>query len=165
MRLSKAIKDQIVRAIMADVPNVDYRQQARCLIREYNIGRLPKEVRALIGTKNEPFIRTNYQSFAGAFQLGSFQVFWTNEGDLNIDCKETSRKLIALCEKHNQQASERKQLKAKLEATLINISTLKRAIEVLPEFEKYFPSEKAPTPNLPATKELVDSFRNAGLKV
>lgn len=161
MKLTNLDKRTIVKAIMADVPKVDYLEQAQNLIREYNIGRLPKEVQALIGTENEAVLRTTHQYFAG-FCL---RVIWAPDGDLKIGCPTTERILAELSEANERQNSERDALERKLRAVLAPITTVKKAIEVLPEFEKYFPSEKAPTPNLPATKELVDSFRNAGLKV
>jgi hypothetical protein len=62
----------------------------------------------------------------------------------------------------NEEQKERTALSRKLFYTLKAFSTVKAAVKVLPELEKYFPTEAKPTKNLPAVDGVITGLTKLG---
>lgn len=160
MRLTKHDKCAFVRAVLDDVPYVDYSEQARKLAMKHLISLLPGIVQQAY--KEDPeWIRTNcikmpnyLQDFYGP-ALG-----YTWHGDFPDELKEQLR---TLSDAAKEQSSTRKALEEKVTGLINSVTTLKAALKNFPEFAKYLPADRdaAGTANLPAANVIAD-LTNAG---
>lgn len=144
MRLSKTDKKSIVRAIMDDVPMTDYPRVLQKEVQEAAYQAMPPSVKAVYDNpdtrhyleKNRTDYIPNigYVYYVGLIDMGNLKVKYM---DMSIAAKK--------------QDDARAELANKLTAVLAPITTLKQAKVLLPEFEKYFPAERArvKTDNLP----------------
>ncbi|MGG2044858.1 Nmad5 family putative nucleotide modification protein [Burkholderia gladioli] len=164
MRLSTHHREAFVRAVMDDVPQVDFDEQARVLVQKWATARLPAKLRALQrefsdyfqhesvwlpGSLNNVMCVTNTGSSDTAKRI-------KEDPDLHPLLNELSRAKTA-------QADARKVLRAKITSTIGMCSTLKQAHERLPEFAKYLPSLDAPVDRtVPMVANLVADLTAAG---
>lgn len=153
MRLNQSHKQMVISAIMEDVPKVDYSRKFRELVNGYwNAYALPA-VKAMV--EREQTDQLNRQ-FWPAIGLDSVCTFGKVELPAVAQAAYKSS-VAALTEKKAEQDKSRRELKAKISATVNSCSTLKQLKERLPEFEKYFPKDQpAPTPNLPVANLIAD---------
>ena len=165
MRLTKADKEAFVRAVMDDVPKVDYDEQAKKLVMEELVERMPAEVKAVYKTapewltSNYICLRGNLQSFYGPVRK------YTDTAEFAPRLSEKlSEKLSELSAAKKEQTGTHNEIRAKVRATIDSCTTLKQAKERLPEFEKYLPTERGSfsTANLPAVTNLVADLMNLG---
>src|SRR3546814_1087527 len=97
MRLTKLHREAFVRAAINDVPTIDYRAQAQKLVQDFQLRRMPKEVRAVYDKAElRGFLRHN--SYAATFGNGYIAVY----GDAKLD-DATNKKLDELRELNDQQ--------------------------------------------------------------
>ena len=157
MKLTKAIRENIVTLIMADVPVIDYDSQVRDAIVSKAKEMTPKVILDL-ATKE-----------ATAKWFGTQTVYIQNIGYIAVLGPEEDSSFYnalkehvkPLVEKHHKQLTERSNIKVNLEVTLSTCNTDKELIERFPEFAKYLPKE-GNTLNLPATTAVMDSLKAAG---
>lgn len=160
MRLTKHDKDAFVRAVLDDVPYVDYSEQARKLVMKHLISLLPGIVQQAY-KENPEWIKTarvnlpNYlQDFYGpTFEYVSYVYF---PGELK-------EQLAELSDAAKEQSNTRKTLEDTVTGLINSATTLKAALKNFPEFAKYLPADRdaAGTANLPAANVIAD-LTNAG---
>lgn len=164
MRLNKDDKDAFVRAVMDDVPQVDYQAQFEKIVREDAVAKLPPKIRAIWNDKDlRHHIKTttiygpyfNYSRQFGGVAVPGCE--YEIKDDAAIKVKEISDASLA-------QKTTRNELRAKVESVINGCSTLKQALERLPEFAKYLPKDRDGTGvgSLPAVSNVVADLTKAG---
>lgn len=140
MRLNRHQKSAIVRAIMDDIPEANY-------------AALREKLQAAVCAQMSPEVRKLYQKNPKALRresvygMNSYGMTSIIVGDVT-DLEDIAAPFVA-------EAGQRAAFKTKLNAMVEGVTTLKQLKEILPEFEKYFPTEEKPTANLPAVANLV----------
>lgn len=158
MRLTTSIRDAFVDAAMADVPEVDYRQQMRALALQAVVSGMPAKMRAVW---DDPVL-SQY-----------LMTEWTRITDcVHEDLPEypgvknalatVQQQIDALHKLHHEQAKAHEELASMLRGAANGCNTTKQLAEALPAFAKYLPAENGTTPNLPALTGIVDKFVAAG---
>lgn len=152
MKLNKYQKQAIVTAIMADVPAV-------------NVSAHRKRMQDGVVKLMSPAVRKVYKESPDALTTRYFSdlydgVSWGSRNLVvgNVPEEETNK----LYEPLEQEVRARHALYCKLKGVIESCSTLKKLKELLPEFEAYFPTEDAPTKNLPAVANLVTDMMQMG---
>lgn len=160
MRLNKSDKQAFVLAVMADVPEIDFQEKALALVREEIRESLPDPVRAIYDDKKlRPYLGNACVSMPGCFRYQYFDA---------ATCYEMSRELAAVITKLSDEAraqdNARRELKSRLEGVIESCTTLKRAKELLPEFEKYLPAERGTVidRSVPVISNIVADLTAAG---
>jgi Nucleotide modification associated domain 5 len=162
MKLTKYDRQAFVKAVLADIPQIDYREQARKLIYEDSIDQLPKVLQdAARDEKAKSYIHTT-SHYLSAF-YNSFTVFGQRYHDYKPSDK-IKTKLGELIAAHEAQKEKLDAVEAKLTASIEACTTLKSAKERLPEFEKYLPADRTPEKGvyLPAVANLVADLATLG---
>lgn len=166
MNLTKTQKSQIVSAIMADVPRIDYAKLVRDYVQAEALKLMPPEVLALYQNENLRRYIECAEIIAGGAGLGLLRsIYWPRpEDEVSRYCRPvylTRRNLndekdtltMALFDavrdrvsdyiaKADQQRKDRDSMAGKLHVMLSGIRTLKQAKTLLePELHKYLPAE------------------------
>lgn len=161
MKLNKTQKLAFVRAAMQDVPSVDYLEQARS-----RLVKLVADARKDAGLEKVGDDRLRAESVCMRKKAGEYvgaACYAHGLTSKEVSAIERDEKARGLVEKHQEQSAQRKELETKLAAAIAGCSTRKRAVEVLPEFEKYLPAEDAPIDrSVPAIANVVAEFSKAG---
>ena len=167
MNLNKTHKAKIVRAIMADIPQVNYASLICDYVQAEALELLPPEVLPLY--HNEKLRR--YLECADLMVNGSYlgwigSIYWPRATDdasrycptINLTRRHYNNshpltlklldkvhaKVVDYCEKAERQRKDRDSMEQKLETILAGIRTLKQAKTLLePELHKYLPAEPA----------------------
>ncbi|MFA5388045.1 MAG: Nmad5 family putative nucleotide modification protein [Candidatus Paceibacterota bacterium] len=143
MRLTKTDKEAFVHAVMQDVPEVDYKDQARKKAHAALDAQLPKEVQAFVkkcpGWLNEDFTHLpgNLGVVCAVRPLGGFRPYHIRD-----TMPELWEELKVLADVDTAQSSRRAALKSSVMGVINACNTLKQAKERLPEFEKYLPADR-----------------------
>ena len=170
MNLNKTQKAQIVDAIMADIPQVNYEAQTVDYVQAEAVKLMPPEIRALYDNlSTRAFlacvtIQTNWAYFSfsrpifwcrrAVFPIAYGTPLYLTRPALNDDADDLTTKLlntvrpevVSLCAKAEAQAKARDSMEQKLETMLAGIRTLNQAKTMLePELHKYLPAEPAKT--------------------
>lgn len=157
MRLTKTVKDQIISAIMADIPEVDYDTLIQDTAIKEGLKTVPPEIMRLKDKYPEWINGEKY------FYVPNFRgiCLWHSSDSKSI---ETTKGIIApLVKKYKDQLDERKTMRAKLEASFANITTDTKFAELFPDFVKYMPSEVKPATGFAvATTEVLDGLKKLG---
>ena len=160
MRLTKYDREAFVLACMADVPTIDYNEQAVALVRADIVATMHPMVRAVYDNKGQrQQLDSTYVSLGGYFNSRAFY------GAVGYRIGETLKaQLSQLAEAAKVQHERDAALEDKLTATIACCTTLKTALERLPEFVAYLPTERDGTGvvNLPAVANLVTDLMAAG---
>ena len=163
MRLTKSDKEAFVRAVMDDVPQIDYDERVRSLLIKWGKESVPEGMR--------PFIDSHPQYFNTVYictpaHLTFVQVIanpnWRHDEFKDRE-PEKYAQLVELSELAGAQALARDDLRRKVTSLINMCSTLKAAKERLPEFEKYLPADRDGTGvcGLPIANVVTD-LMNAG---
>ena len=144
---------------MADVPAIEYQEQARKLLLEDSLAQLPPKVRAIAKDKElSCFVHQIYSHSAG---MGA-AVFCATT-DAYKPSPECSIKVATIKAAQQEQSDARKALQAKLRAVAYSVTTRKALCDALPEFEKYLPADAvAAMRSLPVVQNVVAEFVKAG---
>lgn len=158
MRLTKYDRQAFVKAVLDDTPQFDYENQAHKLVREFGITTYPEELRPFI-KKYPDFFQANYvtmPSYIGNLYAKIHQDYTGSA--LEKHAPELWAQLVELAQLEKEQRVARNALEAKLEAVISSCSSLKIALERLPEFAKYLPQERGPSSltNLPVANLVAD---------
>ena len=163
MRLSTTLRSAFVRAVMDDVPFVDYDEQLRQLAQKAVDSYRPAAlVRALALDPNiQDWLNRDYQ-FIHKYQqsfclVGSMQSL----DRLNAD-KDFTLAAVNLRKLQQAQQEKRSALEAKLKASAQACQTRAQLAKAFPEFEKYLPTEAGNSKCLPALANLMSDFMAAG---
>lgn len=157
MRLTQYMRTAFIKAVMDDVPCVDYEAQAAKVMMEYAASKLPPKVKAVW---NDNATR------------GYIDVKWARCCGFNADVPDgavppedsaTYRELERLRKLKSQQDETRSALRNKLRAAAYSVTTSKALIDLLPEFKKYIPADaQPPDRTVPVVANLVADLVAAG---
>ena len=163
MRLTRSDKDAFVRAVMDDVPQIDYDEIAAGIAREAIRASLPKTVADAVSKHSECF---DTMIVSLPYGIRNIHVRATSGGGFD-ELKRLPRgwdELEAFAKDKKTQDARLSALESKVRSVIEACSTLKQALERLPEFEKYLPKERDGTgvSNLPAIANVVSDLTAAG---
>lgn len=177
MQLNKTHKQNIVDAIMEDVPRIDYETKITDYVQGEAVRLMPPEIRALYDNlSTRAFlacvtIQTNW-----AHCSFSRSIFWCRKGvfpsaygttlyltrpawnddadDLTTKLLDTVRpEVVSLAAKAEKQFKDRDSMKDRLDTVFKGIRTLKQAKTLLePELHKYLPAEQPKDPDQKAAQ-------------
>lgn len=152
MKIDKYQKQAIVKAIMADVPAPD-KDKRRA------------DIQAQIAKLMSPAVRKVYKTIPSALRV-------QYAGDVIYNGSRESRDVIVgdvpskaveeILQPYMAEDHARWKAQGDLEGVINGCSTLKMLKDRLPEFIKYFPTEEAPTANLPALANVVAELSKLG---
>jgi len=151
MKLTKLIKQSIVRAIIQDIPPIDAEARAKA-IHEAIVKAMSPEVRKLFKTHPNALRKASVR-YSNPFRT------WGNDvtvGDV------TDEQIKAITQPYETQEEERAQAERRLSFAFAGINTLKQALATFPEFKKYYPTEAEPTKNLPALANVMADLSKLG---
>lgn len=155
MKLTKNLREAFVRAVMADVPKVDYREQLQKVVTDAAVALLPAPV-ATAYKQFPEYIETR-RVWAGATYLS------VPAADEVVFPPEVEKEIARLEALNDAQEENRSALRTKLTAAANSVTTRKALADLLPEFEKYLPADdRTATLNLPAVANVVADFVKAG---
>jgi len=153
MKLNKYQKQAIVSSIMADVPKVDKDKRRAA-------------VQAEVVKLMSPAVRKIYNTIPSALRkqhIGDLIYNGTNWNERDIIAGDVAEKDIkAICEPYKAEDETRYKAERSLAGVVEACATLKQLKERLPEFTKYYPTEEAPTANLPALANVVADLSKLG---
>lgn len=161
MKLTKSNRDTFVRAVMNDVPMIDYNDIGQKIAIEESIKMLPDEIRKVY-KKYPQFIKASHVWTPGDLQ--NYMLPCVDSGDIKNN-KEAWEKLEAVAAQKRAQSVARETLKEKIRSVIYSCNTLAQAKKLLPEFEKYLPSSTDPAPidrSLPVVANVVKDLMAAG---
>ena len=173
MRLTVELREKIVRDIMADMPALspnllkDYRDTMDKRAREIARDQLPAKVRAIYDDPDlRPYINTEYVGICCVgYQLPTVPRGYANTRAL-IQDTETDPAFDTAHKAYDKLREDIQRIQSQLAFNVAIPKTVKAFVEMFPDLAKYAPQEPTPaTANLPATTQLMDSLRAAGLKV
>lgn len=154
MRLNRYHKQAFVDAVIQDVPTVDYDAQAQTLVRDAYFQEMPPEVKVVYENKEmRGWLAMNHVYMPR--DLNSFYTY--HRGLSSVPPREIEERLEELAQLKHDQKAKMQALRQKLDGLINSVSTLKQALERMPEFEKYLPKETENTgvSNLPAIHNTV----------
>lgn len=153
MKLTNSMRDAFIRAVMDDVPSVDYTEQIRSAAMKAAIEAMPPKIQAAYkDPTSRDYITTHW--FYG--DIGA-QLPGLRKEDL---IKAAVASLVA---KKDAQDAARSDLKKKLKGVAYSVTTRKALADALPEFEKYLPADEAAASRaLPVVANVVSEFVKAG---
>ena len=163
MRLSTSMRQAFIRAVMDDVPFVDYDEQLRQLAQKTVDGYRPAAlVRELALDPNiQDWLNRDYQ-YIHKYQKSFCLVGAKQSLDrLNAD-KDFTLAAVNLRKLQQAQLEQRSALETKLKASAQACQTRAQLAKALPEFEKYLPIEAGNNKCLPALANLMSDFMAAG---
>lgn len=161
MRLTATDKDAFVRAVMDDVPEIDYNEIARNKIAAKINELMPPMVKEAMNKHPEWLSTPAYTNTP--FHLTGCYIFAPSGFDIAKQHPELWAELIELGNANQKQNLARYELEMKVRGLIRTCSTLKTATERLPEFVKYLPADRdaSGTKNLPVAN-LVSDLIDAG---
>ena len=162
MNLTKTDKDAFVRAVMADVPRVDYNEKARALLSAWDREAMPAPVRAIWDDVSLRRFLSHDFYHSNPKGLNGISTVALRPTDLVPAVVET---LAELAEGSLAQRVERDKLERELGSLLAPFRTLAAAKKGLPEeLHKYLPADRDATgvTNLPAGVSPVDLLKAMG---
>ena len=163
MRLSTSMRLAFVRAVMDDVPFVDYDEQLRQLAQKTVDSYRPAAlVRALdLDPSIQDWLNRDYQ-YIHKYQKSFCLVGSKQSLDrLNAD-PDFTQAAQNLRKQQQAQLEQRSALETKLKASAQACQTRAQLAKTLPEFEKYLPTEAGNSKCLPALANLMSDFMAAG---
>lgn len=158
MKLTNTIRSAYINSVMNDVPETDFKEQATKIIMSAAIASLPPAVAKIYSDpKTRHFVKTTWNSF------GFLTLTYPSGGDRPVLSSEDTRILAELAKANTAQYTALNVLRDKVKAAVYSCTTRKALVELLPEFEKYLPSEQeAASKNLPAIANLMVDLVKAG---
>lgn len=164
MRLTNIDRDAFIKAVLDDVPSIDYQEQARVALQKKAVELLP------------PKLRTLHKEFGHWFKTSKV---WNMPHPLHgvyvvsLDGDEVSKQLQsdvdfwgsvkAIAANETAQSKVKVELRAKLHSCIYACQTSKQARERMPEFAKYLPpDDDAPSRTLPVVANVVADLVAAG---
>lgn len=166
-RLTKTMRQAIVRAVMADIPKVDYFEKERIIKERAAYRQMPLEVKAVYDKPglhkylSEGSESTSLQTIKGRH---AYQYFRGCPDIIALNEKERTE-IGALQKRMHEQERSRAAAEGSLSSSLEGFTTVKALRDAMPELAKYLPNESEPTKNLPAVTGVVDILKAAGLKL
>jgi hypothetical protein len=147
MKIAKWQKEAIVRAIMADVPEVDS-------------AKISADIQAALVKVMSPDARKLYRSDPKALATRYIPGTLANHGLRDFIVGNAA--VDSVIKPWKEQAEARSAARRDVRAAVESCNTLAQLKARMPEFSKYFPTEAEPTKNLPAVIDLVPSLAALG---
>ena len=134
-RLSSQDRTDLVRKIMLDVPKIDYVQQLNCLHLNASKEQLPEALKEAI-RKDSKCLRHIHQD--QVYRNGDYVLAYGHDYEITPEVLEAAGNIDALLQ---EQKSARRDMENHLRSALSRITTIKKLLELFPEFEKYIEGE------------------------
>ena len=166
MKLTMQIKNQIVAAVMADVPDRDWHKEAKDLILPVVVAKLPPPVRRVYDDNAlAPYIK--HMTIRPRSNVGLTVSIPSAEGNYTTDILQyldmaTVAKFEALGEAMRKARQSRMTMQGELLRSFKMVNTFKQFEEAFPQLKKYLPTVERPVRNLPATTDLMDRLKEIG---
>ena len=159
MRLTNTLRDAFIRAVMQNVPSINYDAQVTKLVQDDIRAQLPAKIREIADDQDlRRYIHR--ETIWTASEFTNVVVYSDGSARLSDTAKA---ELNALTVKARAQSSKRDSLKSRLHACAYGVSTRKALAEMLPEFERYLPAdEPAAMRSLPVVANVINEFKAAG---
>lgn len=159
MKLSNTIRDAFIRAVMADVPSVDYGVVFQDYALRVSADALPVAVRRLWNDpKTREWVAT--RNVFGHYNGLIAEVPGFDRDALKKLLTPERERLSAL---KKEQEATRNVLEQRVKAAAYSVGTRKALVEMLPEFERYLPAdEAAANRQLPVVANLAADLTAAG---
>ncbi len=167
MRLTNFIRETFVRAVMADVPEVDYDKKMNELSVKACFEALPPSIRAIAEDENlSQWLNREYVYMLSS-DSNSISAFVPRNRSSRYYISGVNPVISAEIEKlsvlKKKQRDDRCDLKNKLTGCANAASTRKRLVDMLPEFEKYLPVDNTQAAkSFPLVTNVVSDFVKAG---
>ena len=158
MKLTNAMRDAFVRAVMDDVPSIDYEEQIRQIVQQTVYNAMPAKLKAVWDDEAlRDCVGTHWMRIVDCMSVTV--PYYPSYDDALKSVKETCEALHKL---HHEQLDKRCDLKATLYGVVRGKTTTKALIEALPQFEKYVPKDPQVSRNVPALANVLEAFAAAG---
>lgn len=155
MRLTQAIRDAFVRAVMDDLPKIEYKPMVESMV---SSAVKKVQVAAGIGAANTD--RLKYTSIF-VQHIGSIASHGLTQEER--EAIQGMPAVLSLANKSVEQERQRNALRDKLMRAAAGFTTRKQLAEAMPEFEKYLPADEAAAiRSLPVVTNVVSDFQRAG---
>lgn len=156
IRLNESMRAAFVRAVMDDVPTVDYDEKIGKLVRAAALRDTPPEMQKCMKAHPEWFrSRTVFCQYADNVSVHQTEQW--------VRAFEKAPELAALCAEAKAASDARITLRQNLRAAILMCTTVKQAHEALPEFAKYLPETPAAADRtVPVIANLVSDLTAAG---
>lgn len=141
MKLTKYEKESIVRAIMQDVP-APTEEALKKEMQEAFIQGMSAPIKKLYKTHPKALKTTRVSS-------------WDSELSYGVDFISGDADYELVIAPFSARKQKRDDTRTKLHGAVMACNTLAQLNKLLPEFSAYFPTEAAPTKNLPAVANMV----------
>lgn len=174
MRLNKKHRNAFVRAVLADVPSVDYDRQIQVAMRDMFKGALPAAVRTLLRDDEcahhihhsrvpgpKPGQPTDYCHLQPSYLVPGY---WDRDARRAVIKANAQRweDIRGLVDAKVRQEDQRQQLHGELRALIESCRTTQQAEKLMPELRDYLPTKQQESAdNLPAT-QVVTHLQSAG---
>lgn len=160
MKLTKGDKEVIITKILNDLPQTVTREEIHSTLQKEMDKLLPKELKAYKDTDQVDRIRLAYKSFWGSDKRECVSV--NLYGYCSKDHDVLDKIARPMIDTFYKELYTRQELKDKLTTAFAGITTLKKAIQIFPEFEQYFPKPEEKTANLPIHTDVIVDLMHAG---
>lgn len=160
MRLNKYDKEAFVKAVIDDIPSIDYNEQVRSKMKAFGLSTLPADLLPMAKKCPGYFGTTCLYTPDGCPNVNvicNVNLFgYSNEWKSKHP--EMWAELVKIGKLNRQQNEARNAMRAKISAIIDGCGTLKTAKERLPGFEKYLPVDREShgTTNLPVANIVAD---------
>ena len=150
MKLTKSSKKAIVSAIMYDVPKyVPSFEEGVRKLQEEVVKAMSPEVHKMY--KNRP--NALAKEYIHGYSHGFDSTFYVIAGDVDME---------PILEPYKVAHDERYAIRTKIEGIVEGCTTTTQLRKLLPEFDKYIPTDAEPTKNLPAVANVVADLTKMG---
>lgn len=153
MKITKYEKEAIARAILNDIPQIDFVKRRA-------------DIQAAIVKAMSPVVRKVYKTMSEALrtyhigEIGYDGVTWSSRdvivGDVGDD------KLKEVLAPYKAEDKTRNDARNQLRCAIMACSTTVQIAKRFPEFKSYLPTEEKPTANLPALANVVADLSKLG---
>lgn len=164
MKLSISLRNSIVRAVMADVPRVDYDDQIRELARQHAIKGLPPAVAKVYADPDLRAYLSLTPATVGSRPYTCYVIGPSSGAEFVKHMEGIDDAVSALISKDNAQRQVLHEMRLKVRAAVYAHTTTKSLLKAYPEWEKYIPQDPSAvrTPNLPAPANLISDLVKLG---
>lgn len=162
MKLTNSDRDAFIKAVMDDVPTIDYDEVCREKVQKWALARAPETIKAAYAEAPN-YLSYKYYcvpgSLCGAYGIGDSDCYEISKIDPGFN-----NELRELASLKDAQIQKNRELEGQLRGVIFSCTTLKKAKELLPEFEKYLPADRDSVVDraMPVISNLVASLTEAG---
>jgi hypothetical protein len=163
-----ADRARIQRAILAELPTVDYAEKIKRRAQSLAVATLPPAAKGLwndSATRGLISVRTCYFPYSGRRNYAAASVSLPGF-ESHHDTIKKDPEIVAFVAAYEAQRDTYDKLKLELVNNLASVSTHEAFAERWPELARFLPDgSEAKCANLPATTALIDGLRAAGLRL